>query len=54
MIQSTKISLLFIMIFILGIMGVIAMVNKSLTKGDEMNIEVSSKDVISFSQPGSF
>jgi hypothetical protein len=42
------------MIFILGIMGVIAMVNKSLTKGNGMYIEVSPRDVIIFSQPGSF
>lgn len=51
MMQSAKISLLFIGIFILGVLGVISIVNNSLDKGDQMKAQNSRQAVVTVIQP---
>jgi hypothetical protein len=48
--KSTKISLLFFLIFLLGILGVFALVNKSLNKKYIIEIHSTSK-IISINNP---
>ncbi len=46
MIKSSKISLVFIMIFLIGIMGVIAMVNQSLNSKSPVDFQISPRTFV--------